>query len=196
MGANQVRSVGLQRFTKFSLVLIVLIVIGVAAGFYMVETIQHSTPKLADYSENKLTDYIKKKTGLNIIEVKVDNKTGLVSVSFLEDNLYDENGAVYIIARDARVIMSLLFGIEGVNKVKVAELGTFMDDQGNSYVETSVSIVVEKSRAEEIDWDAVNAKNKAGLIGYASELYINPVVKAEITNEDILRSIVTQLEMN
>lgn len=193
---SQVRSVGSRRVTKVTLVLMTLVIIGVAAGFYTVSTIQHNTPKLAGYTESRLANHVKKKTGLNIAEVKIDKKTGLVSVSYLEDNLYDENGAVYVIARDAKAIMPLLFEIEGVKKVKVVELGTFVDDQGNSNVETSVSIVVKKSRAEEIDWDAVNTENKAELISYASELYINPAIKAEITNEDILRSIVTQLEMN
>lgn len=196
MGINQVHSVALQRVIKIAQVLTALVIIGVVAGFYMVSTVQHSTPKLTSYTESKLANHVKKKTGLNIVEVKIDKETGLVSVSYLEDDLYDENGAVYVIARDAKAIMPLLFEIEGVKKVKVAELGTFVDSHGNSSIETSVSIVVKKLRAQEIDWDAVNAENKAELIGYASELYINPVIKAEITNEDILRSIVNQLEMN
>lgn len=196
MSKNQVRSGGLQRFTKVTIVLMVLVIIGAVAGFYAISTIQQHTPKLADFTESKLANHVKKKTGLNIVEAEIDKGAGLVSVSYLEDDLYDENGAVYVIARDARAIMPLLFEIEDVEKVKVVELGTFVDDQGNSSVETSVSIVVKKTRAEEIDWDAVNAENKAELIGYASELYINPAIKAEITNEDILRSIVTQLEMN
>jgi len=193
---NQVRYAGLQRVAKIALVLTALVIIGVVAGFYMVSTVQRSTPKLTGYTESKLANHVKKKTGLNIVEVELDKGAGLVSVSYLEDDLYDENGAVYVIARDAKAIMPLLFEIEGVRKVKIVELGTFVDNQGNSSIETSVSIVVKKSRAQEIDWDTVNAKNKAELISYASELYINPVIKAEITNEDILRSIVNQLEMN
>lgn len=173
--------------------ILILVVLG---GITMMFSTQEQQPKLSKYTEAKLKTLIEKKTGINVIKVKVNKPKGLVSVSYFEDNVFDEDSVVYIIARDAKRIMPLLFNLSGVKKVKVTEMGTFIDEQGRSNIESSASITVTKAIADEIIWDEVNLINRVELITYASELYIHPAIEPEISDDIILKAIITQMSTN
>ena len=173
-----------------------LIVVGILGAYYVYGGAEDHGPKLADYKEVELEVFLKEETKLDIRVVELDKAKGFVSVYYFDDNAHDENSIVYILSRDSALIMPLMFNLAGTKKVKVTELGTFVNGEGNSSVEPSASITISKAKADEIKWEEINSTNMAGLISQASELYIHPIVRAEISNEDILKAIITQLSTN
>jgi len=187
---------GSHWIAKVTAIFMLLIAIGFVGGIFAVNNAKNPGPKLDDIPEDRLEAFLIDTTKLDIREVKIDKPNGLVSVSYFEDDISNENNTIYIIARDSVEIMPKLFTIAGVKSVKVIQLGIFLDEQGNRSVEPSVAITMTREKADKINWDEVNSTNRAGLIALASELYIDRSIRSEISEQDILNAIITQLSTN
>ncbi len=182
---------GLGRLEKAAI--ITALIIFLSLGTYLWLSIPARPEiRLANFSENKIKDLVKEKANLDIQVIKINKRDGSVSVIYFDDTAFDEKAVVYIAARDSKTIMSLLFGMAGVNKVKVTQSGSFLSDSGERDIEPTVSITLTRDKADKIDWNTVNTANKAELIGLASDVYINPAIKEQIDAKDILDALAKQ----
>lgn len=182
---------GLGRLEKAAIITALIIFLSLGTYLWLSIPVRPEI-RLANFSESKIKDLVKEKTGLDIQVIKINKRDGSVSVIYFDDSAFDEKAVVYIAARDSRAIMSLLFGMAGVNKVKVIQSGSFLSDKGERDIEPTVSITMTRDKADKIDWNTVNATNKAELIGLASDVYINPAVKEQIDAKDILDALAKQ----
>ena len=88
--------------------------------------------------------------------------------------------------------MEKLFGITGVEMVIVDLENTFTDAYGQEEKERAVSLTITKETADKINWENINASNRAGLLRVADDFYIHPGILKNIDNEDIAQAIAVQ----
>ena len=174
-------------------VLVVLIVVGVTL---FPQDDPDEGVLLATIDPKQVKEYLLKNTDLEITDVTKDPAKNLITVSYLNDEVKDDDEVLFDIANDSTKIMPLLFEMIGVERVKIVQLGTFMNQAGISSVEISAAITLTREKVKEIDWKTVNSTNRAGLIAEAAEVYIDPEVRAQLDNKELLETIITQLSTN
>ena len=132
---------------------------------------------------NKSLEKLLKDSDITKVEKGVP---GSISVNFDIDS-WDENDSVFRTSRKAAKWMKKLFSIEGVYRVWVQLDGNFTDPYEQSEKEKAIAISIDKKTADKIDWDSINASNRAGLLRMAEEIYIHPGII--ITSDDIKEAI-------
>lgn len=159
-------------------------------------TTEKKKVKLSEYTEDDIKKLVKENTSLDIRDVILSELDGFVSVSYFTETIWDENDAVFDLARRSVDIMPLLFKIAGVKNVKVIELGSFtaQDKYGNESKDVlpSVAITITKADADKINWTGINNRNRAGIVALATDLYMNPSIRANLNNEDISEALYEQ----
>ncbi|MDP2211031.1 MAG: hypothetical protein Q8J63_04765 [Candidatus Aquicultor sp.] len=151
---------------------------------------------LATIDVKQVKEYLLDNTDLEITDVKKDPVKNLITVSYFNDEVKDDDEILFDIANDSTKIMPLLFEMTGADKVKIVQFGTFMNQAGDSSVEISAAITLTREKVKEIDWNTVNSTNRAGLIAEAAEVYIDPEVRAQLDNTELLDTIIIQLSTN
>lgn len=175
------------------ILVLVIALVGLIGSYYTTDKPVKPKAKISDYSERRLERTVEHSSGVGISGLKIDKRSGLVTVFYLDDDAHDENAIMFDLSLAGVRIMPSLFKISGVNTVKVVEIGTFLDNAGNSSIDQSAAITISRKKADMIDWDKVNDKSNAGLIAEATELDINPTIKSEIDDLDVLNAIIVQL---
>jgi hypothetical protein len=174
-------------------VLVVLIVVGVTL---FPQDDSEEGVLLATIDPKQVKEYLQENTDLEITDVTKDPVKNLITVSYFNDEVKDDDEILFDIANDSIKIMPLLFEMIGVEQVKIVQLGTFMNQVGISSVEISAAITLTREKAKELDWNTVNSANHAGLIAEATEVYIDPEVRAQLDDKELLDTIITQLSTN
>ncbi|HZD59497.1 MAG TPA: hypothetical protein VE439_03445 [Anaerolineae bacterium] len=174
---------GSHRIGEFVIIVVLLGLLGVFGCIGHTSSSKRA-PVLADFTEEKLEAFVEDKTGLGVMEVVVSKPKGAVSVSYFDDNIWDEDDALISAVRYSEEIMPILFKLSGVNEVRVIELGTFVNEQDERSIEPSVAITINKTMADRINWDEVDSTNKVGLIYLASDVYVHPEIRAQINYEE------------
>ncbi|MDI6817024.1 MAG: hypothetical protein QME41_07525 [Actinomycetota bacterium] len=151
---------------------------------------------LATIDVKQVKEYLLDNTDLEITDVEKDPVKNLITVSYFNDEVKDDDEILFDIANDSTKIMPLLFEMTSVEQVKIVQFGTFMNQAGVSSVEISAAITLTREKVKEIDWNTVNSTNRAGLIAEAAEVYIDPEVRAQLDNTELLDTIITQLSTN
>lgn len=171
---------------RVSELMIIIVLLGLlsALGYSCNTSSAEKVPRLTNFTEAKLKAFIKDKSGLDVKDIKVNGPDGSVAIAYLDDTIWDEDDAVLSIAKYSERVMPLLFEFADVKEVKVTELGTFIDEQDNRSIEPSAAITISKTVADRINWDTINSTNKVGLIYVASDVYIHPAIRAEISYGD------------
>ncbi len=180
-------------FIGVALLVLIIAAVGLVGISYKNNEPAKPSVKISDFSKTRLKRIIEDSSGINISSIKADKRSGLVIVSYFDDDARDENAIMFSLSLVSARIMSPLFRIDGVKKVKVVELGTYIDDAGGGTVDESAAITVSKKKADTLSWNKVNLNNKAGLLAQATELYINPSIKNQVDDLDVLNAIITQL---
>lgn len=180
-------------FIGFAVLVLIIAALGIVGINYKNQKPAKPTVKISDFSKTRLKKIVEDSSGIGISNIKVDERSGLVTVFYIDDEARDENAIMFSLSLIAVRVMPPLFKIDGVKKAKVVELGTYMDDAGESTVDESAAITISKKRADMLDWNKVNLDNKAALLAQATEIYINPSIKDQIDDSDILNAIVAQL---
>lgn len=181
---------------KAVLVVVLLVVLAVVAITLFPRDDSPNGALLATVDVGQVKEYLLKNTDLDITAVAKDPAKNLISVSYFNDEVKDDDEVLFDIANDSTKIMPLLFEMTGADKVKIIQFGTFMNQAGESSVEISASITVTREKIKDIDWSTVNSANRAGLISKATEVYIDPEVRAQLDNQELLETIITQLSTN
>ncbi|PIU27633.1 MAG: hypothetical protein COW32_03500 [Candidatus Aquicultor secundus] len=180
-------------FIGIAVLVLIIAAVGLVGLDYKNQEPAKPAVKISDFSESRLKTIVGDSSGIGISEVTINKRSGLVTIFYIDDSARDENAIMFSLSIAAVRIMPPLFKIDGVKKVKVVELGTFMNDAGDSSVDQSAAITISKKKADMLDWGKVNLKNKAGLLAEATELYINPAIKNQIDDLDVLNAIIVQL---
>ncbi|MBS3910055.1 MAG: hypothetical protein KGZ93_10625 [Actinobacteria bacterium] len=148
---------------------------------------------LATIDVKQVKDYLLDNTDLEITDVEKDPAKNLITVSYFNDDVEDDDEVLFDIANDSTKVMPLLFEMTGVERVKMVQFGTFINRAGESSVEISAAVTLTREKVKEIDWNTVNSTNRAGLIAEAAEVYIDPEIRAQLDNKELLDSIIAQL---
>ena len=181
---------------KTALGIVILVVLAVVAVTLFPRDDSEDGVLLATIDVKQVKDYLLDDTELEITDVEKDPVKNLITVSYFNDEVKDDDEVLFDLANDSTKIMPLLFEMTSVERVKIVQLGTFMNQAGDSSVEISAAITLTREKVKEIDWKTVNSTNRAGLIAEAAEVYIDPEVRAQLDNTELLNSIITQLSTN
>ena len=181
---------------KTALGVVILVVLAVVGVTLFPRDDSEDGVLLATIDVKQVKEYLLDDTELEITDVEKDPVKNLITVSYFNDEVKDDDEVLFDLANDSTKIMPLLFEMTSVERVKIVQLGTFMNQAGDSSVEISAAITLTREKVKEIDWKTVNSTNRAGLIAEAAEVYIDPEVRAQLDNTELLNSIITQLSTN
>ena len=181
---------------KAALIAVLLVVLVVSAMTLFPRDNSDDDRLLAIINTEQVKEYLLENTDLEITAVDKDIVNNLLAITYFNDDVEDDDEVLFDLANDSTKIMPILFETTGCEQVKVVQLGTFMNQKGESSVEISAAITLTKVKAEKIDWITVNDTNRAGLIGEAKEVYIDPEVRAQLDNKELLETIILQLSTN
>lgn len=141
----------------------------------------------------QVKDHLKRNTKLDVTGVDADIKKGEIAVYYVNDDVRDEDEILFDIAHDATLAFPILLELTDAKGFKLVQLGTYVNPAGESSLEISATLTLTQETARDIDWKTVNATNRAGLIERAAEVYINPEVRAQLDDKELLESIIYQL---
>jgi len=144
---------------------------------------------LAQQTEATIKSIVKKATGISLSKVEIVQQGSYIKVVYFSDSLWDENDCVFDTCEKAVKIMPVVFKIEGVKIVDIVLQTGFTDVYGKKLTDDAVLIGLDKVEADKVNWKEINSANRAGIMNVATAIIINPAVKKDIDNEDILKAL-------
>lgn len=166
------------------------------AGVTITTIMTQVKAKLAEFAEQDLKSFIKQETGLDVKEAKIDKVGGLVSISYLNDLASDCDVAICSIADYSYKVIPACFNkLAGTKSVTIIELLPARDwaDAGDSGGNAPcISITITENDMDKIDWHSVGSGDKIGLIAKASDLYIHPSMRTNITDAEITKALINR----